>query len=221
MNILEWAFGGRKTPQERLRQHQRSLERAQREIQREKVKLDIQEKQLIGEIRKSAAAGHMETTKIKVKDLVRTRKQINRFLQIKTQIQAISLRIQTVQTHEQIAQNMKKATKLLELMNRATRLPTLMKIAHDFEQESNIMDQREEMMDDAIDNIMEDDEEENTEIMNQVLDEIGIDLRQNLDNIPSIIDTVNKKSEKTKHAVTESKDTYYDDFGERIKNLKR
>ncbi|KTW32208.1 ESCRT-III subunit protein DID4 [Pneumocystis jirovecii RU7] len=221
MNILEWFFGERKTPQERLRQHQRSLERAQREIEREKTKLDAQEKQLVVDIRKSAIAGQIETTKVKAKDLVRTRKQISRFVQIKTQLQAIALRIQTVQTHEQISQNMKKATKLLGCINRTTRLPALMKITHDFEKESDMMEQREEMMDEAIDSIMDDDETENDIIVNQVLDEIGINLRQNFDNLPSITHTINKESQKTTQPITESKSEYYDDFGERLKNLKR
>ncbi|KAG5520171.1 hypothetical protein PMAC_001248 [Pneumocystis sp. 'macacae'] len=201
--------------------HQRSLERAQREIEREQAKLDAQEKRLIVDIRKSATAGQIETAKVRAKDLVRTRKQISRFIQIKTQLQAIALRIQTVQTHEQITQNMRKAARLLGCINQATCLPALMKITHDFEKESDIMEQREEMMDEAIDNIMCDDEMENDIIVNQVLDEIGIDLRQNFDSIPSIIHTVNKESQKIIQPIAESKSKYYDDFGERLKNLKR
>ncbi|KAG4305173.1 hypothetical protein PORY_001343 [Pneumocystis oryctolagi] len=221
MNILEWVFGGRKTLQERLRQHQRSLERTQREIERERTKLDAQERRLIAEIRKNAAAGQMETARVKAKDLVRTRKQNDKFVNIKAHLQALVLRIQTIQTHEQIARNMKSAAKLLNSMNQAIHLPALMKIAHDFEQESDMMDQREEMIDDAIDNVIEDDEAENDAIINQVLDEIGIDLRQNLDSIPSIVHSVsNKGLQKTAQPIAESKNEYYD-FNERIENLKR
>ena len=35
--IVEWAFGKRMTPQERLRKHQRALEKTQRELDRERV----------------------------------------------------------------------------------------------------------------------------------------------------------------------------------------
>lgn len=220
MNLLERAFGRHKTPQERLRQHQRALERTQRELQREQTKMEAQEKRLIGEIRKSASSGEMDMAKIKVKDLVRTRKQMNKFMQIKTQLQAISLRIQTVRTHEQMAQSMKSATRLLGKMNRSIHVPALMKIAHDFELENDIMDQREEMMDDAIDNIMEDSETENEEIMSQVLDEIGIDLRQNLNSVPPIVHTVGK-SQKVAEIVNGLGDSYHDDFRERIEKLKR
>ena len=58
-------------------------------------------------------------------------------------------------------------------------LPALQRIAMEFEKENDIMDQRQEMMDDAIDDVTGlEDEEEGEEVVNQVLDEIGIDLGQ-------------------------------------------
>jgi hypothetical protein len=49
----------------------------------------------------------------------------------------------------------------------------------EFERENDIMDQRQEMMDDAIDDAMGvDDEAEGDEVVEQVLEEIGVDLRQ-------------------------------------------
>jgi Snf7 len=47
------------TPAERLRQHQRSLAKAQRELDRERTKLEQQEKKLIADIKKSAKAGQL------------------------------------------------------------------------------------------------------------------------------------------------------------------
>lgn len=58
-------------------------------------------------------------------------------------------------------------------------LPALQRIAMEFEKENDIMDQRQEMMDDAIDDATGlEDEEESEDVVNQVLDEIGIDLGQ-------------------------------------------
>jgi len=106
MNLIEWyslsaqcrlkrrAFGRRLSPAERLRQHQRSLEKAQRELDRERTKLEEQEKKLINDIKKSAKAGQVPACKVMAKDLVRTRRHIQKFYQMKTQLQGISLRIQ-------------------------------------------------------------------------------------------------------------------------------
>ena len=87
--------------------------------------------------------------------------------------------VQTVRSNEQMMQSMKGATALLGSMNRQMNLPALQRIAMEFEKENDIMDQRQEMMDDAIDDVTGlEDEEEGEEVVNQVLDEIGVDLGQ-------------------------------------------
>jgi hypothetical protein len=84
-----------------------------------------------------------------------------------------------VRSNEQMMQSMKGATQLLGSMNRQMNLPALQRIAMEFEKENDIMDQRQEMMDDAIDDVTGlEDEEESEEVVTQVLDEIGIDLGQ-------------------------------------------
>ncbi|KAL8795069.1 MAG: hypothetical protein Q9195_002366 [Heterodermia aff. obscurata] len=193
------------TPQERLRKHQRALEKTQRELDRERVKLENQEKKLVTDIKKSAKNGQMGACKIQAKDLVRTRrsvltsinlgvsggasvmwKYIQKFYSMRTQLQAISLRIQTVRSNEQMMQSMKGATSLLGSMNRQMNLPALQRIAMEFEKENDIMDQRQEMMDDAIDDVTGlEDEEEGEEVVKEVLDEIGIDLGQAMGETPS------------------------------------
>jgi charged multivesicular body protein 2A len=98
------------TPAERLRKHQRALEKTQRELDRERVKLENQEKKLVQDIKKSAKNGQIGACKIQAKDLVRTRRYdlfdlvlvfntdvpryIGKFYSMRTQLQAISLRIQ-------------------------------------------------------------------------------------------------------------------------------
>jgi len=74
-------------------------------------------------------------------------------------------------------QAMKGATMALGSMNRQMNLPGLAKIAMEFERENDIMEQRQEMMDDAIDDAMDvGAEEEGDEVVEQVLEEIGVDL---------------------------------------------
>lgn len=67
-------------------------------------------------------------------------------------------------------------------MNRNMNLPQIQHIMMEFEKESEIMDMKEEMMSDTIDEAMEeeDDEEEQDAIVNQVLDEIGIHLDESV-----------------------------------------
>lgn len=56
---LEWLFGRRMTPEEMLRQNQRALNRAMRDLDREKAKMEQQEKKIIMDIKKMAKEGQM------------------------------------------------------------------------------------------------------------------------------------------------------------------
>ena len=87
--------------------------------------------------------------------------------------------LQTVRSNEQMMQSMKGATTLLGSMNRSMNLPALQRIAMEFEKENDMMDQRQEMMDDAIDDVTGlEDEAEGEEVVKEILDEIGVDLGQ-------------------------------------------
>ncbi|GES63869.1 SNF7 family protein [Aspergillus terreus] len=74
-------------------------------------------------------------------------------------------------------------------MNRQMNLPALQRIAMEFERENEIMDERQEMMDDAIDEAtgMEGEEEEGEDILKEIFDEIGVDLNQALGVTPTDI----------------------------------
>jgi intein/homing endonuclease len=57
--MASWLFGKKKTPAELLRENKRMLERAIRELDRERMGLQNQEKKLIQEIKKMAKEGQM------------------------------------------------------------------------------------------------------------------------------------------------------------------
>ena len=56
---MEFLFGRRKTPQEMLKQNQRALNKAMRELDRERNRLEMQEKKIIADIKKTAKMGQL------------------------------------------------------------------------------------------------------------------------------------------------------------------
>jgi charged multivesicular body protein 2A len=54
---MSFLFGFSQTPAEMLKKHQRALNKAIRDLDRERTKLEQQEKKLIADIKKSAKAG--------------------------------------------------------------------------------------------------------------------------------------------------------------------
>uniref|UniRef100_A0A6P7GSF9 Charged multivesicular body protein 2a isoform X1 n=1 Tax=Diabrotica virgifera virgifera TaxID=50390 RepID=A0A6P7GSF9_DIAVI len=183
---MEWLFGKKVTPEEMLRKNQRALNKAMRDLDREKQKMEQQEKKVINDIKKLAKEGQMDAVKIMAKDLVRTRRYVKKFMLMKANIQAVSLKIQTLRSQNTMAQAMKGVTKAMQSMNRQLNLPQIQRILQEFEKQSEIMDMKEEVMNDAIDDAMEgdDDEEETDAVVNQVLDELGLQLNDTLSGLP-------------------------------------
>ncbi|KAI6682018.1 hypothetical protein NL676_035899 [Syzygium grande] len=184
---MSFIFGKRKTPAELLRENKRMLDKSIREIDRERQGLQTQEKKLILEIKKNAKQGQMGAVRLMAKDLIRTRHQIDKFYKLKSQLQGVSLRIQTMKSTLAMGEAMKGVTKAMGQMNRQMNLPSLQKIMQEFERQNERMEMTSEVMGDAIDDALEGDEEEEEteELVNQVLDEIGIDVNQELVNAPS------------------------------------
>mmetsp|Transcript_26530 Transcript_26530/g.71671 ORF Transcript_26530/g.71671 Transcript_26530/m.71671 type:complete len:237 (+) Transcript_26530:99-809(+) len=184
---MAFLFGKQKTPAERLKEYKRAIDRSCRDLDRERTALERQEQKLKGDIRKAANAGQMDVAKIMAKDLVRTRHQIQKFHKLRGNLQAVSLRLQTLQSNAAMSQAMRGATRAMQQMNARMNLPQMAKIMMEFEKQTDQMEQKEEIMGEAIDDAFDEDEEEEEgdALVNQVLDEIGINMNQQLASVPS------------------------------------
>lgn len=109
---------------------------------------------------------------------------MQKFTQMRVQLQAVSLRMQTLRSNESMAQAMRGATRAMGQMNRSLNLPQIQRIMNEFEKESATMDMKEEMMSDAVDDAMEDEDEgegedvESDKILREVFDEIGMGMNE-------------------------------------------
>ncbi|KAI8440749.1 hypothetical protein MSG28_009088 [Choristoneura fumiferana] len=125
---MEWLFGHRMTPEEMLRKNQRALNKAVRDLERERAKMEQQEKKLINDIKKLAKEGQMDAVKIMAKDLVRTRRYVRKFMLMKANIQAVGLKIQTLKSQSTMATAMRGVTRAMATMNRQLNMPQIQKI---------------------------------------------------------------------------------------------
>merc|ERR1719325_68226 len=82
-----------------------------------------------------AKAGQMDVVKIMAKDLVRTRRYVKKFMLMRANIQAVSLKIQTLKSQAAMA-------KAMGNMNKQMKLPEIQKIMMEFEKQSEIMDMK-------------------------------------------------------------------------------
>jgi len=176
----------RKTPQEMMREQQRLVQRSIREIDRERMQLQNNEKKTIIEIKKLAKQGQVPAAKILAKDLVRTRGYITKMYTMRAELQAVSMQLTTMKTTAAMNTAMAGATKAMMRMNKKMNLPAMQKITMEFQKQNEIMGMKQEMMDDTMEELTEEDEdEESEEVINATLEEIGIDLGASLADVPS------------------------------------
>ena len=138
------------------------------------------------DIKKMARENQMKAVKIMAKDLVRTRQYITKFIEMRSQLQGCALKLQTVKSHAAMAEAMSSTAQAMKKMNKAVDVPAINKMMAEFEKENMKSEMMQEMMGDAIDDVMDNDEEEEDMIVNQVLDEIGIDMTGEIPNAPEI-----------------------------------
>jgi charged multivesicular body protein 2A len=220
---MEWLFGKRMTPEEQLKKNQRALNKAMRELDRERSKMEQQEKKIIADIKKMAKQGQMDAVKIMAKDLVRTRRYVKKFMLMRANIQAVSLKIQTLKSQNAMAQAMKGVTKAMMNMNKQMKLPEIQKIMQEFEKQSEIMDMKEEMMSDVIDDVLgdEEDEEEGDAIVSQVLDELGLQLTDQMAAVPIAGGSLATPAAAAKTPVAAAEADADADLAARLENLRR
>ena len=99
---MEALFGSSKTPAEKMKEYQRSMKKSIREMDRERAGLERREKKLMTDIKKEAKAGRNDSAKIMARDLVRTRGYIKKMHKMKSHMESVSLRLQTMSTAQQM-----------------------------------------------------------------------------------------------------------------------
>lgn len=198
MDFLKSLFH-RETPEESMKKYKRGLDKTVRDLERERTKLVAQEKKIMMEMKKMAKADQMDSVRIMAKDMVRTRKYAQKMYRMKTQIQGVSLRIQTMQSTNQMARAMAGVTKAMQGMNQQMNIPAMQQVMREFEKQNEMMGMKEEMMGDAIDDVMDEDGEEEGETemeISKVMDEIGMDFKAKVGVSDAALENQAKQSEQ-------------------------
>ncbi|KAL5230472.1 hypothetical protein ABZP36_029248 [Zizania latifolia] len=162
-------FAKKLTPREAIRNSKRELTNATRGIERDIGNLQLEEKKLVAEIKRTAKSGNEEALQGS-----------------RAQIRGMATHTQAMHANTSVAAGMQSGSKAMGALNKQMDPAKQMKVMQEFQKQSAQIDMTNEMMSDSIDNILDDDqaEEETEELANQVLDEIGIDIASQLSSVP-------------------------------------
>ncbi|CAA0823953.1 Vacuolar protein sorting-associated protein 2 homolog 3 [Striga hermonthica] len=179
-------FSKKPTAKEALRESKREMANATRGVEREIHTLQLEEKKLVAEIKRTAKTGNEAATKILARQLIRLRQQISNLQGSRAQMRGIATHTQAMSANTSVAVGMEGASKAMAAMNKQMAPTKQAKVIQEFQKQSAEMDMTTEMMSDAIDDALDNDEaeDETEELTNQVLDEIGVDIASQLSAAP-------------------------------------
>ncbi|XP_003962059.1 charged multivesicular body protein 2Ba [Takifugu rubripes] len=177
----------KKTVDDIIKEQSREMRSTQRQIARDRGALEKQEKQLEAEIKKMAKTGNMGACKILAKQLVQLRQQKCRTYAVSSKVTSMSTQTQVMNSQMKMAGAMATTAKTMQAVNKKMDPQKTLKTMQDFQKENMKMGMTEDMINDTLDDIFEGsgDEEESQDIVNQVLDEIGIEISGKMVKAPA------------------------------------
>ncbi|XP_016836289.1 charged multivesicular body protein 2b isoform X1 [Cricetulus griseus] len=170
-----------------IKEQNRELRGTQRAIIRDRAALEKQEKQLELEIKKMAKIGNKDACRVLAKQLVHLRKQKTRTFAVSSKVTSMSTQTKVMNSQMKMAGAMSTTAKTMQAVNKKMDPQKTLQTMQNFQKENMKMEMTEEMINDTLDDIFDcsDDEEESQDIVNQVLDEIGIEISGKMAKAPS------------------------------------
>ncbi|CAL8087331.1 unnamed protein product [Orchesella dallaii] len=118
MGWFTWLVGKPINSKELLRRNQRLVNKAIRNIERERYILEKQEQKQIVEIKRVAQKNQPDVVRALANDLVRTRNHIKKLIKMKANLQGVALQLTTLEAQQSIMQAVHHATLVLRGLNR-------------------------------------------------------------------------------------------------------
>ncbi|EPS67269.1 hypothetical protein M569_07508 [Genlisea aurea] len=158
-------------PQQLLREWQRRLRRECRDIEREIRDIQREEKRVQGSVKEAARRNDMVSAKVLAKEIVRSKKAVNRLNENKAQLNSISMHLGEFIAIARTVGHLSKSAEVMKLVNHLMKSPEVAITMQQFTREMIKMGIMEEMVNDAVDDALdtEDIEAETEAVIDKML----------------------------------------------------
>jgi charged multivesicular body protein 2A len=173
----------RETANNAKKETKREVRSGQREIEREIRDLERQEKKIMMEIKQRAKQPGVNGKndnglKSMAKNLVQVRNQRDKMYGVKAQLGAVGMQASAMASQVAASSAVGSVAGAMKTANGAVDATEMAKIMNEFTRQNEVMEIRQEMMDDALTDAFDSEgvEEEADEVTGQVLAELGIEM---------------------------------------------
>ena len=171
-------WGTPKTPGQMLQECEEDIGVAIRQMKRSREDFQMESEDLLVNAKNALQAGKVDECKIHAKQLIRYRGACLRMTQMEGKMQEMKINMRLMRSTQQMQQAMLNMTRAMIRMNRGINVKAMQDIIRNFEKHTMMMEDKQAMIDDTLDHSMADfdNETEESDIVRQVMDEIGLDL---------------------------------------------
>jgi charged multivesicular body protein 2B len=170
-------FFKKEDPKETQRANDRQLRRTNRDLSHDQKQLERREKELEIEIKKLASKGQIGPCKVLAKQLVQIREQKTKNIAMGARITSVGHQAKTMGSMGTMAHAMGTTANTMKIIDKQMPLEKFAAQMRDFQQTNDRMDMKSEVISDTLDSMLDVDEGEEEAVIDQVLDEIGIEIR--------------------------------------------
>ncbi|XP_078441927.1 SNF7 family protein [Wolffia australiana] len=175
METMKKLLKPKSTPQEQLREWQRRLRQECRNIERQIRDVQREEKNVHKAIKEAAKRNDMMSAKSLAKEIVRSRRTVNRLYENRAHLNSISMHLGEGVAMARTVGHLSKSAEVMKLVNNLMKAPEMAVTMQELSKEMTKAGVIEEMVSEAVDSALdsEDLEEEIEEEVDKVLNEIA------------------------------------------------
>ncbi|CAL5062776.1 unnamed protein product [Urochloa decumbens] len=182
MEMLKALLQPRPTPRQQLREWQGRLRNERLGLDRRVQEVRREEKKVEKAIREAAKRNDMASAKILAKELVRSRRAVNRLYENKAQISSVSMRLGEIIGTKRTTDCLSKSVEVMKIVNNLMKAPELALTMQQFGKEMLKVEVMEEMVNETVGSALdsEDIEDEIEEEVDKVLAALGAETASRL-----------------------------------------
>ncbi|RLN35644.1 hypothetical protein C2845_PM03G07080 [Panicum miliaceum] len=175
MEMLKGLLQPRPTPRQQLREWQGRLRSERRGLDRRVQEVRREENKVAKAIREAAKRNDMASAKTLAKELVRSRRAVNRLYENKAQISSVSMRLGGIIGIKRTADCLSKNAEVMKIINDLMKAPELALTMQQLSKEMVKAEVMEDMVNETVDSALdsEDVEDEIEEEVDKVLAALG------------------------------------------------
>jgi charged multivesicular body protein 2A len=171
-------WGTPKTPAQMLEDCENDIGVGIRQMKRAREDFEMECDDLREKAKTALSQGKTDECKLHAKQLIRYRGACLRMTQMESRMQEMKINMRVMRSTQQMQQAMANMTRAMIRMNRGINVKVMQDIIRNFEKHTMMMEDKQSMIDDTLDQSMADfdNPDEENDIVRQVMEEIGLDL---------------------------------------------